>query len=108
MANNGIVVQVLYAQYFNDQTDACTKENWQVLKTAGLPLNTSRRTQFNSLVVQTNAVIQAAVDEVAANATTTMKIVTADWDPWAQVTGGQFCKLSLIKRHLVIRFRPLK
>ncbi|OBT63307.1 hypothetical protein VE03_07917 [Pseudogymnoascus sp. 23342-1-I1] len=93
MATNGIVVQVLYAQYFNDKIDACTTEYWQVETTTGLPLNRDRRTQFNSLVVQTNAVIQEAVDEVAATAKT-MKVVTANWDPWAPLTGGQFCELG--------------
>lgn len=106
MATNGIVVQVLYAQYFNDQTDACTTEYWQVETTTGLPLNRDRRTQFNSLVVQTNAAIQEAVDEVAATAKT-MKVVTANWDPWAPLTGGQFCKLLHYEAVLVFLFKPL-
>ncbi|KAH8812729.1 SGNH hydrolase-type esterase domain-containing protein [Xylogone sp. PMI_703] len=94
MATNGIVVQVLYAQYFNDQTDDCTSEDWQIIDLSagpGLALTKERRTTFNSLVLQTNTVIKEAVEEVAATAKT-MTLVTADWDPWAPLTGGQFCE----------------
>lgn len=100
MAKNGIVVQVLYAQYFNDATDACTSEDWQIVdlqKGGGLPVSKERRTQYNSLVSQTNAAIKEVVDEVKASAKT-MTLVTADWDPWAPLTNGQFCKLPVFKR----------
>ena len=56
MAKNGIIVHVLYAQYFNDQTDGCEDENWQVISltpTSSLPLTKERRTIFNNLVVST-------------------------------------------------------
>lgn len=94
MAKNGIVVMVLYAEYFNDQTDACTDEDWRVISFGGfsLPLTKERRTRFNNLVVQTNTALQEVVDEVAASATT-MTLVSANWDPWAPLTGGQFCEL---------------
>ncbi|ELR02729.1 hypothetical protein VC83_00834 [Pseudogymnoascus destructans] len=93
MAKDGIVVQVLYAQYFNDNTDACTSEDWQIvdLSAGGLPLSKERRTEFNSLVVDTNKAIREVVEEVAADAMT-MTLVAADWDPWAPLTGGQFCE----------------
>ncbi|KFZ19849.1 hypothetical protein V501_00466 [Pseudogymnoascus sp. VKM F-4519 (FW-2642)] len=94
MAKNGIVVQVLYAQYFNDKTDACTSEDWQIIDLdagAGVSLSKKRRTQFNSLVVDTNKAIKEVVEEVAADAKT-MTLVTADWDVWAPLTGGQFCE----------------
>lgn len=101
MAKDGIVVQVLYAQYFNDETDACTKEDWQIVDLdagAGLPLSKERRTDFNSLVVDTNKAIREVVKEVAADAKT-MTLVTADWDPWAPLTGGQFCKFHAFERY---------
>ncbi|OBT40328.1 hypothetical protein VE00_08476 [Pseudogymnoascus sp. WSF 3629] len=94
MAKDGIVVQVLYAQYFNDKTDACTSEDWQIIDLdagAGVSLSKKRRTQFNSLVVDTNKAIKEVVEEVAADAKT-MTLVTADWDVWAPLTGGQFCE----------------
>ncbi|KFY41182.1 hypothetical protein V495_05035, partial [Pseudogymnoascus sp. VKM F-4514 (FW-929)] len=93
MAKNGVVVQALYAQYFNDKTDACTKENWQIveLSTGGVPLSKERRSQFNQLVLDTNKAIKEVVEEVAADAKT-MTLVTADWDVWAPLTGGQFCE----------------
>lgn len=80
MAKDGIVVQVLYAQYFNDKTDACTSEDWQIIDLdagAGVSLSKKRRTQFNSLVVDTNKAIKEVVEGVAANAKT-MTLVTAD------------------------------
>lgn len=93
------MVQVLYAQYFNDKTDACTSEDWQIvdLSTGGLPLSRSRRTEFNSLVVDTNKAIKEVVEEVAADAKT-MTLVTADWDLWAPLVSGQFCKFPVFKR----------
>jgi hypothetical protein len=93
MATNGIVVMVLYAQYFNDQTDACENENWQVIGIpfTGLPLTKARRTTFNNLVISTNTALQEVIDDVASSATT-MTLVSANWDPWAPTIGGQFCK----------------
>lgn len=103
MAKNGVVVQALYAQYFNDKTDACTKENWQIveLSTGGVPLSKERRSQFNQLVLDTNKAIKEVVEEVAADAKT-MTLVTADWDVWAPLTGGQFCKFLVFKVALVL------
>jgi hypothetical protein len=94
MAKNGIVVMVLYAQYFNNQTDECTTEDWRLmpnLKTS-LPLTKERRTVFNDLVQDTNTVIKRVVGEVVANAKN-MKLVTADWSLWASANKGLFCKL---------------
>ncbi|KFZ09525.1 hypothetical protein V502_08691 [Pseudogymnoascus sp. VKM F-4520 (FW-2644)] len=94
MAKDGIVVQILYAQYFNDKTDACTSEDWQIIDLdagAGVSLSKERRTQFNSLVKDTNKAIKEVVEEVASDAKT-MTLVTADWDVWAPLTGGQFCE----------------
>lgn len=99
MAKDGIVVQVLYAQYFNDKTDACTSEDWQIIDLdagPGVSLSKERRTQFNSLVKDTNKAIKEVVEEVAADANT-MTLVTADWDVWAPLIGGQFCKFSCIQ-----------
>lgn len=100
MAKNGIVVQVLYAQYFNEKTDACTSEEWQIADATGghaIRLSKARRKEFNSLVVDTNKAIREVVKEVAADAKK-MALVTADWDPWAPLTGGQFCKFPIFKR----------
>ncbi|KAL5346584.1 hypothetical protein ACLOAV_008291 [Pseudogymnoascus australis] len=94
MAKDGIVVQVLYAQYFNDKTDACTSEDWQIIDLdagPGVSLTKERRTQFNKLVVDTNKAIKEVVDEVTADAET-MTLVTADWNVWAPLIGGQFCE----------------
>lgn len=110
MAKDGIVVQVLYAQYFNDKTDACTSEDWQIIDLdagAGVSLSKKRRTQFNSLVVDTNKAIKEVVEEVAAGAKT-MTLVTADWDVWAPLTGGQFCKFSIFKEIYVPGFLLLE
>lgn len=99
MAKNGIVVQVLYAQYFNDKTDACTSEDWQIIDLdagPGVSLSKERRTQFNSLVKDTNKAIKEVVEEVAADANT-MTLVTADWDVWAPLISGQFCEFHAFK-----------
>ena len=95
MTKNGVVVMVLYAQYFDDQTDPCEDEDWRLIRILGspLPLTKSLRTTFNNLVQDTNAAIQEVVDDVADNAKN-MKLVTADWDPWAPLSGGLFCKSS--------------
>ena len=94
MAKNGVVVMVLYARYFNDQTDPCTDEDWRLIRFAPngeLPLTKSRRTTFNNLVQNTNAAIKEVVDDVASSAKV-MHLVTADWDPWAPLSGGLFCE----------------
>ena len=95
MATNGVVVMTGYAQYFNDQTDACTDEDWRLIRSLGtrLPLTKDRRTLFNTLVQETNDAIKSVVQEVAYNAKT-MTLVSASWDPWPPLAGGQFCKSS--------------
>jgi hypothetical protein len=90
MNKNGIVVLVEYAQYFNQQTDGCTNEIWSWPRTSpGLPLTPTHRSQFNSLVTQVNSILEsAAKGTTMSNA----KLVTANWDAWAPLTGGLFCQ----------------
>ena len=106
MAPNGVVVLVKYAHYFNDQTDDCTHEDWTLfsITCGGLPLTPARRTSFNNLVEQTNTALQTAADQAAAVAKT-MTLVTANWDPWAPLTNGLFCKLITISLSNIFSFR---
>ncbi len=88
MNKGGIVVLSLYAQYFNDQNDECTNQNWG-WPLGGLRLSTSHREQFNELVIQTNTAIELAALSTPVN---NMKLMIADWDAWPQLTHGQMCE----------------
>lgn len=94
MNADGIITLVSYAQYFNNQTDDCTNnQDWTFPFVAGsmsLPLSQDNRNKFNTLVVNTNAKLRAAVS--AASATAKSRIVYSEWDGWGQAVAGQFCE----------------
>ena len=80
-------------------------EDWTLLSITcgGLPLTPTRRTSFNNLVEQTNTALQSAADQAAA-AAKTMTLVTANWDPWAPLTGGLFCEEIIISLPNILSF----
>jgi len=93
MNKNGVVVMPLYAQYFNTDSDDCDSENWQIIAIpdTALPLTQARRKTFNALVESTNTALQEVIDDVASSAVNAV-FVSANWDPWAPIIQGQFCK----------------
>ncbi len=93
----GIVVYSLYAQYFNDQTDACTdKEDWVFPYVAGshsLLLTKDRRTKLNSLVSSVNSQLKSII--VSAGGSSRKRAATyvySDWDLWLPAIKGHFCE----------------
>jgi hypothetical protein len=90
MNSNGIIIIVGYAQFFDATTDACTREDWTLVGEPSLPLSTDLRAALNSLVVQTNAGLSAAVAK--ATKASGVRIHFADWDLWPRVTHGRFCE----------------
>lgn len=99
MATGGVVVFSLYSKYFDTQTDDCaTSQSWVwpfplpiIGSLTSNPLTRSLRAQLNTLVDNANAVILKAIGTAQANART-MTLVSANWDPWVQSTGGTFCR----------------
>ncbi|KAL7929518.1 SGNH hydrolase-type esterase domain-containing protein, partial [Trichoderma chlorosporum] len=90
MNPNGIIVVLSYAQFFDANTDACTREEWTLLDHTSLPLSPQLRAQMNSLVLQTNAGISAAVSK--ASSSIPSHIAFANWDDWPAAVNGRFCE----------------
>ncbi|KAJ5621957.1 SGNH hydrolase [Penicillium herquei] len=89
MADNGIVVFVLYAEYFDVTSDACaTEQNWAFPLGNALSLTTERRETFNDLVQKTNAALKKGAK---AASTSKMTLTIADWDPWVKLRKGHMC-----------------
>ena len=84
MAEDGIVVYNGYAEYFNEETDACADDEiWHIPKVGvlhGLPLTKERRARFNALVRGINGVLNEAIEEVRDSVS--YKIGFSNWDPW--------------------------
>lgn len=84
MAEDGIVVYNGYAEYFNEETDACTDDEiWYIPKKGpftGLKLTKERRKKFNALVRGINDKIKTAIEEVKDSVS--YKIGFSNWDPW--------------------------
>lgn len=88
MNKNGVIVVVLYGEFFNPGTSACETENWG-WPLGGQKLTTDHRETFNQLVRSTNAEIKkAAQSEGWINS----KVVVADWSDWVYMTQGRFCE----------------
>ena len=88
MSANGIIVVVLYGEYFDPTTSACETENWG-WPLGGLKLTSDHREIFNSLVRDANAEIKKAAQ---SGGWTNSKVVVADWTDWVYKTGGRFCE----------------
>lgn len=95
MNADSVVVYNMYAQYFNTDNEACSKDqSWAFPKLffSPLQLTIERRKKFNTLVVNINNAIQEVVDDVAKNGNVKFKIGAADWDPWPREgVSGQYC-----------------
>lgn len=102
MHKNGLVLYVLYAQFFNVDTEQCGRDqNWNLLPLIpgmnSLPLTRERRQRFNDLVDGTNAVLRDAIKEVKRAKKIKYRIRTVDWDDWARFgVRGQFCEPGTI------------
>ncbi|KAF4844204.1 Lipase [Colletotrichum siamense] len=97
MAEDGIVVYNGYAEYFNEETDACTDDEiWYIPKKGpftGLKLTKERRKKFNALVRGINDKIKTAIEEVKDSVS--YKIGFSNWDPWPRNgVDGQYCSPS--------------
>ncbi|KAL2068494.1 hypothetical protein VTL71DRAFT_14831 [Oculimacula yallundae] len=97
MNTNGIVIYNKYAEFFNEETEACaTDQDWSFPKLLwfnGLKLTVDRRKKFNKLVAGINNKIQEVVDEVSKDSKTVYKIKTADWNIWPKDgVAGQMCE----------------
>ncbi|KAL1867745.1 hypothetical protein VTK73DRAFT_4030 [Phialemonium thermophilum] len=88
MNQNGIIVLVQYAQYFDSSTDACATEQWG-WPLGGLALTRNQRNSFDALVRRTNEALSRAANGVA---TSNAKVIQANWDNWSYWVGGQFCE----------------
>lgn len=95
MHNDGLVLYVLYAEFFNTETEKCgLDQEWSLIGSPleALPLTKERRMRFNRLVIETNSVIENTIkNEVDLNRLK-YRIRTVNWNEWVK-TGvqGQFC-----------------
>ncbi|KAF7593686.1 hypothetical protein BBP40_011096 [Aspergillus hancockii] len=95
MRRNGIVIYVLYAQFFDATSEDCAKQYWAFPHTYvldALRLTAARRQKFNDLVIAINKAIREVVDEISRDPKVEYRIATADWEPWVrEAVFGQFC-----------------
>lgn len=95
---NGVFVFSQYAQFFNDVADAPCHfdEDWVFPGTAGggsLLLTTSLRHSLNTLVINTNNVInQAVIAAQKRHSSQKVEITTASWDSWLDAVPGRMCE----------------
>ncbi|PLB45404.1 SGNH hydrolase, partial [Aspergillus steynii IBT 23096] len=94
MHKNGLVLYVLYAQFFNADIEKCgLDQDWNLLPFGNsLPLTRERREKFNSLVERTNGVLREAIKEVQRGKKIRYRVRAVDWNDWARHgVRGQYC-----------------
>ncbi len=97
MRTGGVILLSSYAQFFNQDTNACSDEHWSLSPLAipllRLPLNRERRSDLNDLVTQTNAQLARAAANVD-DTTRGIRVAFSNWDPWTRVVQGRYCELG--------------
>ncbi|OJJ97619.1 hypothetical protein ASPACDRAFT_1882247 [Aspergillus aculeatus ATCC 16872] len=96
LSYNGMIVWVLYGQFFNLENEECsTKHDWSFLRlgvVSGLPLTVERRRKFNLLVININKAIRETILGVRGHVYQNPYIRIADWDAFVGYgMKGQFC-----------------
>ncbi|KAI9041495.1 SGNH hydrolase [Aspergillus affinis] len=92
---NGLVLYVLYAEFFNTDLEKCgLNQDWTLGRLGeALPLTKKKRQKFNSLVTRTNDVIRKAIDAVVEEDGLRYRIRTVDWNEFPKSgVRGQFCQ----------------
>ena len=98
MKKSATAVYTLYGQFFNADTDACSKQTWNFLEelnpyNPGLKLTKEIRTTLNTMVAGANKVIKSAISEFTSSSHgPSMKVAVADWDAAAGAAKGRFCE----------------
>ena len=94
MHKNGLVLYVLYAEFFNTDKEQCgLDQDWNLIPFGrALPLTRERRERFNSLVESTNSVLRDAIKEVQRAKKIKYRVRAVDWNDWARHgVRGQYC-----------------
>ncbi|RAH65918.1 SGNH/GDSL hydrolase family protein [Aspergillus aculeatinus CBS 121060] len=96
LSYNGMIVWVLYGQFFNLENEECsTKHDWSFPRlgvVGGLPLTVERRRKFNQLVININKAIRETILGVRSHVYQNPYIRIADWDAFVGYgMKGQFC-----------------
>lgn len=94
--DKGLVLFVLYAQYFNTENDDCAeKQDWSfppLAAVTGLKLTIERRKKFNDLVKNINLAIMQVVTEYQKDPSINFVVTHVGWDIWVrEAVKGQFC-----------------
>ncbi|PYI10812.1 SGNH hydrolase [Aspergillus sclerotiicarbonarius CBS 121057] len=96
MNYNGIIIYVLYGQFFNTENDDCTdNQDWAFPRLDPinpLPLTRERREKFNKLVANINNAIKDVIHDLRPHEDRRPYIRTADWDAFMKDgLQGQYC-----------------
>ncbi|PLN80401.1 SGNH hydrolase [Aspergillus taichungensis] len=94
MKKGGIVILVLYAQFFSVEDEDCAKkQDWTFLglRTERFKLSTGRRREFNDLVVDVNNALQEMVAGFRQE-DHDFYVRTANWDSFVGDYKGRFCE----------------
>ncbi|KAM7210288.1 SGNH hydrolase-type esterase domain containing protein [Rhypophila decipiens] len=100
MADQGIVMIMGYAPFFNTEREDCADQNWAVPAYwkwryafgMGLTLTKARRVRFNKLVADLNKVLKDIVEQYQVDPRhDAINIGFIDWSEWPATVGGQMC-----------------
>ncbi|PLB36762.1 SGNH hydrolase [Aspergillus candidus] len=94
MNKDGVVIFVLYAQFFNVENEDCAKyQDWTFggLRREGFKLSTGRRREFNDLVVDVNNALINLAEEFRQDENS-FYFRTANWDKFVGDYKGRFCE----------------
>ena len=100
MADNGIVMIMGYAPFFNTDNDDCREQDWALPEfwkwryqlELGLKLTKDRRIRFNKLVADVNNVIRDVVLQYQVDPRyDKLNIDFVDWSMWPAKARGQMC-----------------
>ncbi|PWY71579.1 SGNH hydrolase [Aspergillus sclerotioniger CBS 115572] len=96
MNMNGIIIYVLYGQFFNTDNDDCTNgQDWAFPRldpVHPLRLTRERRAIFNKLVVNINNAIKDVIHGIRPHDNPEPRLRTADWDAFMKDgLQGQYC-----------------
>ena len=100
MADNGIVMIMGYAPFFNTDNDDCREQDWALPEfwkwryqlELGLKLTKDRRIRLNKLVADVNNVIRDVVRQYQVDPRyDKLNIDFVDWSMWPAKAQGQMC-----------------
>ena len=96
LSPQGVAIYTLYAQFFNADTDACTKQTWGWFTTtpgvSGVKLTKENRKKMNDLVLKANKKISTTIASQAGSTRPHLNVVIAEWDQVVSGSKGRFCE----------------